>query len=282
MKKIITTSIATLALLTGCATHTVNIDPKTNSEALQVARAATMWELRDQAIPQTEFDRLADSTAYNAAWATTMYFNPAAGFSSGSSLALGLTGLLLSNKPKDSFNHVLAWMPKELAEHPNEAIDKMNEILLEALEKTATDFGQLNYKTGNFKSRGRYITYIDIENESLDCSPQEGYFCSLVNRINTPRLTPAPNVLQKYAEQPAYFFPLRKDHTLMFVKRNDDLPKQDQLEIITTYSKHLPDWIYLYIAPKTIYNSEGEQIAYPFMLHQGKTLLFVKPEKIKS
>lgn len=280
MKKIIATSIAILGLLTGCATHTVNIDPKTNSEALQVARAATMWELRDQAIPQTEFDRLADSTAYNAAWATTMYFNPAMGFSSGSSLALALPSLLLNNKPKDSFNHVLAWMPEELAENPKEAIDKMNEILLDALVKTFTDLGHSSYKTNDFKSRGRNITYLAIKDEILNCSLQEGYFCSLANRINTPRLTPAPNVLQKYAEQPAYFFPLRKDHTLMFLKRNDDLPKLDQLKIITTYSKHLPDWVYLYIAPKTIHNTNGEQLEYPFILHQGKTLLFVKPEEV--
>lgn len=280
MKKIIATSIAALALLAGCSTVTNNIDPKTNSEALQVARAATLFEVRDQEIPQTEFDRLADNTAYNAAWATTMYFNPAMGFSSGSSLALALPALLLNNKPKDSFNHVLAWMPKELADNPENAVDKMNGILLEALEKTATYFDQSNYTTGDFKSRGRHITYIDIEDESLECSLQEGFFCSLVNRINTPRLTISPNVLQKQGEQPVYFFPLRKDHTLMFVERREELKKQDQLEIITTYSKNLPDWVYLYIAPKTIHNTKGELLEYPFILHQGKTLLFVKPQKV--
>lgn len=282
MKKIIATSIATLALLTGCATHTVNIDPKKNSEALQVARAATMWELRDQEIPQTEFDRLADSTAYNAAWATTMYFNPAMGFSSGSSLALALPGLLLSNKPKDSFSHVLAWMPKELAENSKEAQEKMDEILLDALIKTVADLGHKDYITEKLRSRGRNITVISIDDERLNCAIEKGFLCGLANRLNDPELRIAPHVLKKYSDQPVYFFPLKKTSSIVFLDRNADLPKQDQLEIITTYSKHLPDWIYLYIAPKTIYNSEGEQIAYPFMLHQGKTLLFVKPERNKS
>lgn len=280
MKKLTTALLASLTLLTGCATSTLNIDPSTNSQALQVARAATLFELRDQEIPQTEFNRLADSTVYNAAWATTMYFNPAKGFSSGSSLALVLPALLFDGKPADSFNHVLAWMPQELAANQKEAQKKMDEILLDALEKTALELGHSNYITEQVKLGSRNITLLAIEDESLNCTLEKGFFCGLGNRLNEPRLSSAPQVLQKYSQQPAYFFPLRKDHTLLFHKRNENLPKQDQLEFLTSYSQNLPDWVYLYIAPKTIHNAQGEQVEYPFMLHQGKVLLFLKPESV--
>lgn len=278
MKKITLSLLASLFLTAGCAKTALNINPSTNSEALQIARAAGLHQIRDQEIPQAEFNRLADSTAYNAAWAATMYFNPAPGFSSGASLALALPSLLFKNDPADSFNHVLAWMPKDLAENPKDALEKTNDILIKALEELAIQTGFTNHKTQYFKSRGRHITYVDIIDEQLQCSLNKGEFCSLTNRINMPRSAVSPKVLTKYSDQPSYFFPLRKDHTLMFVARDENLPKLDQLEMLQTYSSLLPDWIYLYIAPNTIHNATGEKLKYPFMLHQGKTLLFVKPE----
>ena len=276
MKKLTATFLASLALLSGCATSTLNIDPTTNSTALQIARAANLKQVDDKKIPKAEFDRLVDSPIYNAAWSSAMYFNPAMGFSSGSSLALALPALLFSNKPADSYSQILAWMPQELAENPNEALKKMDSIFLEAMTQTFDDLGHPKRLTRSLKSMSRSVTFISIEDEKLKCDPKNAEsLCMLYNRIYPPKLVSSPLLVGDGA--PSYFFPLPQNNTIGFDVREDYKPF-DELEVLTTYSKYLPTWAYLYVAPKTISDIHGDLIQYPFILHQGKTLLFLKPE----
>lgn len=278
MKKITLSLLASLFLTAGCAKTALNINPSTNSEALQIARAAGLHQIQDQEIPQAEFNRLADSTAYNAAWATTMYFNPAPGFSSGSSLALALPSLFLNPaRPVDGYKHIIAWMPQELAKDPNEAQAKMDAILIEALEKTAKQFDYADYRTHNLVYKNRKITVLDFEDEESVCRPEKNFYCSFANRLLKPKIRPTPDFLKATHSQSSYFFPLEKYDDIHFLSRNEDLPQLDQLKILQTYSEQLPEWVYLYLAPKSVHNEKGELLNYPFILHKGKTLLFVKP-----
>lgn len=279
MKKLTLSLLALLALTAGCAKTTLNIDPSSNSQALQVARAANLSQVRDQKIPQEDFNRLADSTLYNAAWATTMYFNPAPGFSSGSSLALALPSLFLTPaRPVDGYKHIIAWMPQELAKDANEAQAKMDATLIEALEKTAKQFDYADYRTDNLVYKNRKITVLYFEDEESVCRAEKNFYCSFANRLLKPEIRPTPNFLKATHSQSSYFFPLEKYDDLHFLSRNEDLPQLDQLKMLQVYSEQLPEWVYLYLAPKSVHNEKGELLQYPFILHQGKTLLFVKPE----
>lgn len=279
MKKLTLTLLTSLFLIAGCAQKPLNIDPTTNSEALQVARAAGLFQVRDQEIPQKDFNRLADSSTYNAAWATTMYFNPAPGFSSGSSLLLLLPTLLGPERPADGYKHLIAWMPQDIAKDTNEAQIKMDAILLEALEQTAKELGYSDYLTDSGVINNRHITVLNLRDEDSLCRSEENFYCGFSNRLQAPKPKATPDFLKALNSQSSYFFPLTKYDSINFLDRSKDLPILDQLKALQIYSKQLPEWAYLYVAPKAVHNEKGELLEYPFILHQGKTLLFVKPEK---
>ena len=41
-------------------------------------------------------------------------------------------------------------------------------------------------------------------------------------------------------------------------------------------SKYLPEWTFIYVAPKDLLDDDGEPIEYPYILNQGQTHYFVK------
>ncbi|HFU9958896.1 TPA: hypothetical protein ACH7R7_002541 [Escherichia coli] len=51
-----------------------------------------------------------------------------------------------------------------------------------------------------------------------------------------------------------------------------------QQAIYAAISKQLPAWAYLYLAPKSVELDNGEKVAFPYLLDQGKAELFVYPE----
>ena len=53
----------------------------------------------------------------------------------------------------------------------------------------------------------------------------------------------------------------------------ENLTREERLNVLTRISAHLPAWAYIYVAP-------GENLApFPIVLHQGRPLLFVRPEQ---
>ncbi|EGK1921762.1 hypothetical protein IOP19_004770 [Salmonella enterica] len=53
--------------------------------------------------------------------------------------------------------------------------------------------------------------------------------------------------------------------------------KGDDKFITTDYLQQCP-WAYLYLAPKSVELDNGEKVAFPYLLDQGKAELFVYPE----
>jgi hypothetical protein len=51
-----------------------------------------------------------------------------------------------------------------------------------------------------------------------------------------------------------------------------------QQAIYAAISKQLPDWAYLYLAPKSVELENGDKVAFPYLLGQGKPEFFAYPE----
>ena len=76
-----------------------------------------------------------------------------------------------------------------------------------------------------------------------------------------------------------YYFGAGKSYDysrVVFVK--PETAKIPEYEILSALSKSLPDWTYMYIAPKQVSNKSGDMMNFPFILREGNTELFLSPK----
>jgi hypothetical protein len=138
------TLVACAFVLGGCAT--VPEPAPDESLAMQVARAGGFAQgLRD--LTPEEFARIRPAVwrdggsgmgdAADIAWAASNYARPAAGFSPGAGLAIGLLSLFETAGKPSEYSHVAAWLPVEQARDETEAVERLREALETAVMETA-------------------------------------------------------------------------------------------------------------------------------------------------
>ncbi|MBB3105165.1 hypothetical protein [Azomonas macrocytogenes] len=285
MKQLSKTLLASLGImiLTGCATTAPEPQPydPTKSRALNLAYAAGLDRLTDQEIPKEQGQHITDSLAYNALWAHTNFVSPAPGFSSFGAGALSVAGWLFAPKEKEARNSLVAWMPKTMARTPEEAEDKMLDIVKEAIDKGLTDLGvdfYFLYKTRKSISAVSFL----INDAAYGCpqvKPEDSILniCGVTFIVREPLIGKTSTVVSEH-EYPTYFFDPRPDvkYSKIFIEQtaNSKLPEQS---IYAAISKHLPKWVLLYLAANEVKQKDASKIPFPYILQQGKAELFIKP-----
>ena len=170
-------------------------------------------------------------------------------------------------------NHpiILAWMPKEMAgDNPRLA---MLNVVEEATRKAVTDLGFDNLdgfkrKTGEGKI-DLYSTITALTKEEGDSDAAAGYFFANHQlEAHTPTFVGST--------QESYAFIVGKNSSNAYVYINNSPKKENELELLTLMSKHLPKWVYLYVPPKKFYINEKDKLKIPLILNEGKAHYFVK------
>jgi hypothetical protein len=126
------------------------------------------------------------------------------------------------------------------------------------------------------------LTYQFYKNE-WDCPTWDGKskvsdMCSVKVKIIEPRTGTAPNFVSG-VQGTAYAFTSGHETQYNYViVSNGATSHAPQQAIYAAISKQLPAWAYLYLAPKSVNLENGDKVAFPYLLEQGKPELFVYPK----
>lgn len=243
MKKTLITTVAlAVATLSGCASTSSNYEPsayKTNhSRAYNIAEAGGLI--------------------------TGIYMSPQLGMTDWQGGLVNLANWAIGPKQHGARNSLVAWMPANEADSPASAQAKFLSHVKVSIESALTDLGA-NF-TLLYDKDGR-LTYQFYKNEWgcptwVNGQSKVADMCSVKVKIVEPRIGAAPDFVSG-VQGTAYAF------------TSGHAPQQ---AIYAAISKQLPAWAYLYLAPKSVELDNGEKVAFPYLLDQGKAELFVYPE----
>lgn len=267
------------AAVAGCASAPQKSQgPK--SEALRVAEAAGL-ELQD--VPREKIQQAAPARkehsvvpgAVLAAGTATGDFAPPPGVSPVAAGALWALSLFDTGPAyRSQTNMFIVWMPRALAKTPEEASRRLEDVVLQALRKALPNH-HVGVKT--YERTGAPYYWV----EGPRCA--EGCEFTVPTRSIDPASwrVRAPDFLGGY---PAYAWDGgTKQHRVYFGMSHDPdgsrrwspgwkgWSTRRQLEVYQRFSEHLPEWIYLYLAPQKGF------ISYPLVYGKGRALLFIEP-----
>lgn len=287
----VATMFALSVAMVGCAStqisHTYNPN---NSRALNIAHAGGITRgIEDAEVPKDSTYKLDNSYLHGAAQAGV-------GVLTASTLGLtdlagGIFGLLsvISRAPhQGERTSIFAFMPADMATSPDEASLKLKQMFTESFNKVFEE----TFKTkstdiyDNNKLVKNNMIYVfggdDLHcpNFSIQNPLPEKVGCVVSYTISKPRLMHnLPENKWLIPSENYYFFSAAPDYEyteFSFETRNYPTPT---FKIISEFSKNLPEWVYIYVAPKTLKDDQGKEIKVPFILNKGKVEFFVKPQK---
>jgi len=158
------------------------------------------------------------------------------------------------------------------------ALDKMADLIIEASEKAAND---LKYKTSVYipkngtDKRGVSVNLVKPEYEKCTVTPPDTKsYCNIVFKVRHPRkLDSTPHYI---GDGKTWFFdPMESKYTApIFIDKYGF--QFNQLDMMISISKHLPAWVYIYLAPNEVRISEKEKLKMPLILNKGNVHLFIK------
>jgi len=289
--------------LSGCGSQPTKPDTE-KSIALQIMEAAGKAAgLRDVDRPAVE-SALGEKTESDASWAylgdaalhATKLVAPPPGFSPGGATAMALLGLFPTNTSRDAdVSQLIVWMPQTEAPDAERAQERMGLLL----EKAAIDALPAGYEAKPFewtdvavfgaKSKYRVIKVNGPSCPQWSCVIQgaEGSLRWKMHRSTAPAIVPGgpypawsytgwasidiEQITNEYDETGSINGHWHRIETVPLVgyfKRN---------EWYIRISENLPEWAYYYHTPSKRY-PEYSPFPAPVVLHQGKPLLFVRPE----
>lgn len=270
-------SLAALTTLTlaGCAANKPQTYNENRSFALNVARAGGMEDIRDRKVPKDEYTKLTQNPAYQAAWASHSYYNPAPGVSSGAALTLGLLEMLFSSDGDAAKNAIFAWMPLHLASDETEAAKSLRRLLQSAIVDAARDMGLETLNTTD-----EYFRFLEYTNTTILSDSEEKCIvmkdgrklsdCYAYLAIKTPYVDAPPTFLS--SETKTYAFTMQSAfHDTFKTGFGNSVPMTDR-DFHARLSSHLPEWVYLYSAPIK------DTAPYPVLYHKGAAHYFVIPK----
>ncbi|WP_431623116.1 hypothetical protein [Enterobacter cloacae] len=285
MKKALITTVAlAVAALSGCAS-TSSYEPtayKTNhSRAYNIAEAGGLvTSIQDASVPRDKLERLTDTKTFGAAYVLSGYMSPQLGMTDWQGGLVNLANWAIGPKQHGARNSLIAWMPANEAVSPADAQAKFLSHVKVSIESALTDLGA-NF-TLLYDKDGR-LTYQFYKNEWgcptwVNGQSKVADMCSVKVKIVEPRLGSAPNFVSG-VQGTAYAFTSGHETAYNFVNvGNGAASHAPQQAIYAAISKQLPAWAYLYLAPKSVELDNGEKVAFPYLLDQGKAELFVYPE----
>lgn len=256
MKSLRILAVATcLAMLSGCASNSNRLQYNPDkSFALNIAWSAGMRDIRDQNVEGSDavVERLTKDPIYRTTWATYNYYNPAHGFSSGGALTLGLLGILFAPSADSSTNHIIAWMPSELAEDENDAASIMRNIVHKAIQDATPEINlSVLEESSDYSKWSGQRSYVIFENKAFGCLKEPPQtkdksirFCAAVTKVKKSNKTFSPNFLGRPPYE-SYAFAVSMDNRNglnLVLPPSSTVAEQAFFQAV---SKHLPEWAYL-------------------------------------
>ncbi|MBA55350.1 MAG: hypothetical protein CMK89_12920 [Pseudomonadales bacterium] len=264
-----------LFVTVGCSTPPNSYNPN-ESYALNVARAAGIdAKLKDTELPKDTISNITESSGFGFALAASGYNAPIPGFSPSQMAGMNFTAWLLAPEADSARNSMIAWMPEEAAKpSPKEALA---DLLLNAASQGVRDLGyspvQEIAKGGTDKTGiGIYVTG---RNDDICQDNQYGKSnCWISFAIRDAELTSQPSIIGKDQSRVWFFDPSANVYSRFVFPK--DHPGFNELELLVAISKHLPEWIYFYVAPKKVFVGKDQPIKAPLLVQQGQIHYFVK------
>ncbi len=273
-------------ILQSCATFGVNAPPEEMSEALKIARAGGLDDIRD--ISRKDLNNVYKLTKHKkgstvtrasmAAGTASGVFAPPPGFSKAGSTALLGFGAFLSfissDRGPESYFRIFAWMPESEAPTDDDARARLREIFVDAYQKALP-----NYKVSLIKAipvtrkAKRKEWYIQIIGGN--CNPECGVYAPTFN-FEDPKLENSPKFLgghNTWVWKYATFSRQRGMCCGGYPLNEGNLKLVEKIKFLQKLSKYLPNWLYIYTPPHKFL------AGLPMIFSSGKQMLFVKPEK---
>lgn len=273
--------------LVGCASapSSISYNPK-KSMALNLANAGGVSTgIADTDRPKNTSGTLATSIPYGVAFTASGFSSPALGFTSWGGGAMSLLAFLTTPKSQGERNSIMAFMPSDMATSSKEAQKKLFDLYYYNADKTLSTFGSTNKIWNDEETRKFtneiYSRNILIQNAEWNC-PRENAaqkikdLCFLKIYVYEPSLLKDPSFVT--ANSYYYFGASNSRNYNRFVFAKPKSANIPEYEILSALSKTLPNWTYMYVAPKQVTNKSGDIMNFPFILQAGKTELFVKPQ----
>lgn len=274
------------ASLAACAAPQKSFSPE-RSLALNLAEAGGIKHLEDQELSREDYTRIHSSGANavaNIGWAAASFSSPAPGISGGWGLGLGLLSMVRSTNTPAKHRQLVAWMPQDMAEDPSEAQTKMRDIAQDALDKTLLELGWDRSEFEKSRREDNIIVATTFRlpdpDECPDSSAPMSEQCVVGIYVQTPSVAEWSPHFLGHNSRPTYFFKADAIYNGYASVVGRGHKGVDIQRFYATLSKHMPDWSYLYIPPKSSMkaNSEGN-LDYPQLYYRGKMELFATVKK---
>ena len=193
-----------------------------------------------------------------------------------------LRGRYFKKEERPLKNSIFAWMPSKVAETKEQARIEMTRILRDSISKS---LAENNWKHKDYSERDRVI--FSIINESWGCELKKGSQCYIYIVVDDFYQSSDP-LFFKGGE-----FGFKLDHHQLRSRAynnstfnrlaivNEPKIKHFDSDLLLSISQNLPEWIYLYLAPKEINLADGTPLQFPILLEKGKPLLYVRPNATK-
>lgn len=208
---------------------------------------------------------------------------------------LNLLNVAIDDGPRESRSSVFGWMPLSYADSREDAhrqlVAHVKQAIVRTLEHSDVEYTEI-------KSRDTGFVGYYIHDESVGCpstveqqkwhtdniyyinSIKNPDACFVRATIHTPRIDPTPSaIVAKHTEKESYQLPVGNKSNFSTIQVAS--PQKSDLKenlLYTQISKNLPEWMYLYLAPKTVSLGQNGKIDFPYILNQGEASFFVHPE----
>lgn len=283
-------AIGALTLLSACA---VSPPPEKHynakeSMALNVAKAGGLKDISDTKAPSglSASGGIRDSAVLGVAGTVSNFAMPVSGLSNMQSGSLFLLDMFTAPAAMSSTNRVIMWLPTSDAHTRKEAAEKGMKLLSEAVMQAITEVGgkyeiSADGPVGDARGFRLYLT-----KDGWNCRPADKSYaiekdsCHLYLGLNMwPETITAPAFVNKQESQLSWQSKLPREGDAMstILLSTPDNSNVPEVEIFSRASELLPDWVYLYVAPGSK-TADGSVLKFPFLLHKGDALLFLKPE----
>lgn len=292
MKYLSTAVLFTVILVSaGCASKKPPIFNTEDSKALNIVKAADMdYGLKDVAVPKDTVSDIRHSVGYGAAYGLAGFNAPVPGLSSLSTAGLNIVAWALQPKSPAARNSVIAWMPEDLSSNKEDASQKLIELIIDATKKAARELGYEPSLGVNKRIKNANIMVVRLPHSDPDfCNFPDNdvdpvpAFCNIAYAVNYP--IKIDNTAYFLGGGSTWFFdPTARSFTTMSLYSKKLARRMvggkynvyNQLELLIETSKHLPEWVYFYLAPGQVRISEKEKIKAPMILSQGEIHYFIK------
>ncbi|MDY0207817.1 MAG: hypothetical protein RBR82_14525 [Pseudomonas sp.] len=288
-------SIVTIAALTltGCAFDYTPKYYESDSYAYNTSyTGGVSTGLKDRTAPKGGIGNFTQTVEFGAAYTAAGFVAPALGLSGLASGGINLLDMLIDDGPDAGRSTTFAWMPLSQASSKEEAQKKMVSHVKQAMEKTFETMG-LEYSKIEHKDPSFIGFY--VHNDELNC-PKDvkwekwhtDYFfrpirtraCIVRASINMPMVATTPDVrMTNNPEEKSYRLVASQKKNFNAIHalspKSSTLPEN---QIYTEISKNLPEWMFIYLAPKTVALADGSYVGFPYLLNQGKAHFFVYPD----